>query len=222
MNQSPDPAKFVGRRKPIPRPWYRSRGWWLKQVHGWHWMSAALSLVGMLLFAITGITLNHAATIPASPTTEARTAQLAAPLLAQLAKPASDSAPLPAPVASEVEKQIGLDPAGKAGEWSDGEVYVAMPRPGGDAWVSIDRSSGAVSAEITDRGWISYVNDLHKGRHTGTAWAWFIDVFSVACVVFCLTGLALLYVHAKRRPKTWPIVAAGVLLPVIIIIFFVH
>ena len=32
----------------------------------WHWISAAVSLVGMLLFAVTGITLNHAAVIPAS------------------------------------------------------------------------------------------------------------------------------------------------------------
>ena len=30
-------------------------------------MSAAVSLIGMLLFAITGITLNHAASIGATP-----------------------------------------------------------------------------------------------------------------------------------------------------------
>jgi len=29
-------------------------------------------------------------------------------------------------------------------------------------------------------------------------------------------------VHARRRPMTWPVVATGILLPVILIIFFAH
>ena len=222
VNQSPHPATFVEKRKPVARPWYRSRGWWLKQLHGWHWMSAALSLIGMLLFAITGITLNHAATINASPTTQDRKAELPASMLATLAKPANDSAPLPAPVAAAVKDKVGLDPSGKAGEWSDGEVYVALPRPGGDAWVSIDRSSGAITSEITDRGWISYANDLHKGRNTGGAWSWFIDIFAGACILFTLTGLILLYMHSKPRPLTWPLVGLGLLAPLIIAIFLIH
>ena len=185
-------------------------------------MSAALSLIGMLLFAVTGITLNHAATIAASPATEQRSAQLPASLLASLAKPASDTAPLPAAVVAEVKKQIGLDATGKAGEWSEGEVYVPLPRPGGDAWVNIDRSSGAVSAEVTDRGWISYANDLHKGRNSGTAWGWFIDIFAGACIVFTLTGLFLLYMHAKPRPLTWPLVGLGLVIPVLIAVFMIH
>ncbi|MZE43442.1 hypothetical protein GTY49_10850, partial [Streptomyces sp. SID5477] len=46
-----------------------ARSFWLKQLHSWHWISAAVSLVGMILFAVTGITLNHAASIPAEPVT---------------------------------------------------------------------------------------------------------------------------------------------------------
>ena len=34
------------------------RSFWLKQLHQWHWISAAVSLIGMILFAVTGITLN--------------------------------------------------------------------------------------------------------------------------------------------------------------------
>ena len=110
----------------------------------------------------------------------------------------------------------------RAGEWSDTEVYVALPRPGGDAWVSIDRASGAIKAETTDRGWISYLNDLHKGRNAGTAWFWFIDVFAGACIVFTLTGLLLLQLHARHRPSTWPLVAAGLAGPALIAVFLIH
>jgi hypothetical protein len=72
---------------------------------------------------------------------------------------------------------------------------------------------GQVEYEKTDRGWISYFNDLHKGRNTGTAWSWFIDVFTVACLVFCITGLFLLQMHAGKRPATWPLVALGLVAP---------
>ncbi|MBN8846966.1 MAG: hypothetical protein BGO24_00745 [Sphingomonas sp. 67-36] len=196
--------------------------WWLKQLHTWHWVSAALSLIGMLLFAITGITLNHAATISASPVVTQRAGELPAPLRASLARPAASDAPLPAPVAAAVKAAVGLDPGARAGEWSDGEVYVAMPRPGGDAWVSINRASGKITAEVTDRGWISYLNDLHKGRNAGGAWFWFIDLFAAACILFTLTGLLLLQLHARHRPSTWPLVGAGLAIPALIAVLLIH
>ena len=198
------------------------RQFWTKQLHSWHWISAAISLVGMLLFAITGITLNHAESIGAEPRVEAREAILPPPLLDVLNKAGGAEGPLPAPVSAKLDELVALHPGNIAAEWSDEEVYVAMPGPGSDAWVSIDRATGAVTAEYTDRGWISYLNDLHKGRNTGTAWFWFIDVFAVACIVFTITGLLLLQIHAKRRPATWPMVALGAAIPVIIAMFFLH
>ncbi|RDE06118.1 hypothetical protein DVW87_10380 [Sphingomonas aracearum] len=200
-----------------------ARGWWLKQLHTWHWISAAVSLIGMLAFAVTGVTLNHAASIPASPKVEDRSATLA-PSLLRLLKPtpAQSDAPLPAAVARAVENAVGLDAAGRPGEWSDAEVYVALPRPGGDAWVSIDRASGAIKSEVTSQGWISLLNDLHKGRNTGLAWRLFLDAFAVAAVVFTLTGLLLLHLHSRHRRMTWPLVALGFLLPLVVAILFIH
>ncbi|MBN2973277.1 PepSY-associated TM helix domain-containing protein [Roseomonas aeriglobus] len=203
------------------KPKRRWRSWYLKQLHSWHWISAAISLVAMLLFSVTGITLNHAATISATPVTTERSGKLPTALVGQLAGKSGD-APLPAAVADAVQTAVELDAHGKPGEWSDGEVYVALPRPGGDGWVSIDRTSGAITAEVTDRGWISYLNDLHKGRNAGTAWFWFIDIFAAACILFTLTGLLLLQLHARHRPSTWPIVIAGLALPALIAIFLIH
>ncbi len=198
------------------------RSWWLKQLHTWHWISAALSLAGMLLFAVTGLTLNHAGSIGATPRVTTRAATLPAPLLALLKKtpPAAD-APLPAAVSAHLAMAVSLDPAGKPAEWSD-DAYVALPGPGRDAWVSIDRTTGAVSAEITDRGWVSYLNDLHKGRNAGTVWFWFIDAFAAACIVFTLTGFLLLQLHARHRPSTWPLVAVSLAIPVLIALFLIH
>jgi hypothetical protein len=198
------------------------RTWWLKQFRTWHWISAAVSLVGMLLFAITGLTLNHAATISAEPRVTQHTTKLSPRLMTLLAKPSGPNAALPEAVAANLLPIVGLDTRGRAAEWNDDEVYVAMPGPGRDAWVSVDRASGEVKSEETDRGWISYFNDLHKGRNSGAAWFWFIDIFAVACIIFTLTGLLLLNLHAKHRPSTWPLVGLGVVVPLIIVLLFLH
>ncbi|RJF94216.1 PepSY-associated TM helix domain-containing protein [Sphingomonas cavernae] len=196
---------------------------WLKQLHTWHWMSSAISLVGLLLFTITGFTLNHAAEIEAAPVIAERNAQLPAELLTQIAPDDAPDArkPLPPAIATWVGKEFGVKSGGEA-EWSAGEVYLALPRPGGDGWVAIDRASGAITSEATDRGWISYLNDLHKGRNAGTAWKWFIDIFAAACMVFAITGLVLLQLHAAKRRSTWPIVGFGLLIPVLIAVIFIH
>ena len=34
------------------------RSFWLKQLHQWHWISAAVSLIGLFLFAVTGFGLT--------------------------------------------------------------------------------------------------------------------------------------------------------------------
>ena len=201
----------------------KRRAFWLKHLHQWHWVSAAICLISMLLFSLTGITLNHASQIPAKPTVTTREEKLSTPLLAHLKTGSdSDKAPLPPVVSDWIREQMNLETAGRTAEWSEDEVYVSMPRPGGDAWLSIARDSGEVHYERTDRGVISFLNDLHKGRNAGAMWGWFIDLFAVACVLFAGTGLFLLKMHSGRRPGTWPYVALGLVVPVVVIILFVH
>lgn len=201
----------------------RARAFWLKQLHSWHWISAGVSLMAMLLFSITGVTLNHAAQIKAEPKTTEQTAVLPAPLVARLSEMGEDStAPVPDAVARWAESELKARIAGRATETTPDEVYVALPRPGGDGWLTVDRASGDVVMEVTSQGWVAYLNDLHKGRNSGKVWYWFIDVFAVACVIFALTGLGLLWLHGRSRPSTWPLVGLGLLIPVIIALLFIH
>ena len=75
---------------------------------------------------------------------------------------------------------------------------------------------------LPKRGAVAYLNDLHKGRNTGTVWFWFLDIFSVACVVFSLTGLWLLQIHAGKRASTWPLTVLGFVVPAVIALVFIH
>jgi hypothetical protein len=200
-----------------------SRAFWLRQMRQWHWISAAICLIGMLLFAVTGITLNHASKIESQPVVGAQSKELPVELLQQVkANPPSGKGTLPPPVADWLSRHMSLSVAGREAEWNAQEVYVSLPRPGGDAWLSIDLASGEARYERTDRGWISYLNDLHKGRNTGAAWSLFLDAFAVACVVFCVTGLVLLQLLANGRPSTWPLVGLGLVIPALIAMFLIH
>ena len=189
-------------------------------------MSAALCLIGMLLFSITGFTLNHASWIGAKPEVTTRSTELPPAMLVELKKrwqkDADAKAPLPKTVADWLQDAWAVRVGGRQTEWSDDEIYVSLPRPGGDAWLTIDLQNGEVTHELTDRGWLSFFNDLHKGRNTGAAWSLFIDVFALATLVFAVTGLLLLKMHSGHRPGTWPMVGLGLVLPLLLAILFIH
>jgi uncharacterized protein len=206
-----------------PAKW-QTIGFWKRQARTWHWMSGAICLIGMLLFAATGITLNHASQIEATPKVVERELALSEASVAAISPDIAfePSAEIPAVLRREIQHELGADLTGTSPEWTDIDVYVSLPRPGGDAWISIDRETGDVLYEVTSRGAVAYLNDLHKGRSTGPAWSLFIDVFAVASMIFCLSGLWLLQIHSAKRGSTWPLVAAGIGAPVVLLLLFVH
>jgi len=201
------------------------RAVWLRQLHQWHWISSALCLMAMLLFAVTGFTLNHASQIEARPVVTRQKAVLPPQLRTQIADFAAGHAdanvPLPAPLADWAEQTFPVQVRGVRAEWSEEDAYVALPRPGGDAWLRIG-VDGNAEYERTDRGWISWLNDMHKGRNAGPVWSWFIDLFAIACLVFCITGFLILKYHAANRPSTWPVIGFGIVLPIVLALLFVH
>jgi hypothetical protein len=113
------------------------RAVWLRQLHQWHWISSALCLMAMLLFAVTGFTLNHASQIEAKPVVTRQKAVLPPQLRAQIADFAAGHAdanvPLPAPLADWAEQTFPVQVRGVRAEWSEEDAYVALPRPGGGA-----------------------------------------------------------------------------------------
>lgn len=208
---------------------HRRRAYWLKTLHEWHWVSSALCLIGMILFSVTGLTLNNAALIEAKPTITSLRANVDDALRQRLEQRAAEvrratkgKAALPTELQAWIRKTWQIDTGPGEAEWSDDEIYLSLPRPGGDAWLRLGLPDGEIEYERTDRGWISYLNDLHKGRHTGTAWSWFLDIFAAAALVFSITGLFILKMHAGNRPFTWPMVGMGLVIPVLLALLFIH
>ena len=69
----------------------QKRAFWLKHLHQWHWVSAAACLIGLVLFSLTGFTLNHADDIGAKPKVTTLTGVLPDGLRSELEALASNS-----------------------------------------------------------------------------------------------------------------------------------
>lgn len=202
----------------------RQRSAWLRMLLSVHWISSAVCLFGLIIFALTGVTLNHAGQIESRPAIVRLADTLPASLLTGLRRQATSPQPqaLSEACMQWLHARFGLTGLDGVAEWSADEVYLALPRPGGDAWLRIGLMDGEVEYERTDRGWIAWLNDLHKGRHTGAAWRAFIDLLAVGCLLFALSGLLILKIHAAQRGLTWPLLGLGVLLPALLVLLFIH
>lgn len=193
----------------------RRSKWW--DLRTWHWISSAICLAGLLLFAVTGITLNHATQIESEPVVTRVEKTLPETMITTL-KRARNGNTLPRGFSRWMTDSANVDPGTFSLQWSDFELYGSRAGPGEDSWFSVDLETGNMYYESTARGLVAFFNDLHKGRNTGFWWKMFIDFFSIATLLFSLTGLWLLKRYAKGRASTWPLVIAGIGIPALLLL----
>ena len=183
-----------------------------------HWISSAVGLASLAFFSITGITLNHPDWFDARPSVASEAVTMP-PAWIEKFRAADELAQLES-LAAELDNRWRLGIPRNI-DRDEVEWVLDYQRPGGFATVVLSLASGELSLERVDDGLVAVINDLHKGRHTGTAWFYFIDVTAVICLLFAITGLLLLYVHAGKRRSTWPLVGLGTAVPFVLYWVFV-
>jgi len=164
---------------------------WVRRMHSWLSMT---SLLVVLFFAVTGITLNHPTWFGAStPQTRTSTGVLPASAVGTgTADPLAISEYLRAN--TDVTGQVTAHAETAAGGSID------YDGPGTSASVTYTTSTGAYKLQTTSYGLVGVLNDLHKGRHAGTSFSWLIDVSGGLLTLVALTGLLLqLYIRRSRR-----------------------
>jgi uncharacterized protein len=208
-------------------PESKRRAVWLKRMHEWHWISSAIALLGLLFFALTGFTLNHASSFESTNQQYAVQrrdipAALVQALRADVEAYGEGEAEPTEALVKWIKEAYSIETSHRTADWKADEIMMALERPGGNAWLKLDLTRSVAEYHVSNAGWIAYLNDLHKGRHTGTVWSWFIDLIVVACVIFAITGFVILKMHATNRRMTWPLVGFGILVPVLIAALFIH
>ncbi len=165
-----------------------------------------VSFAVVLFFAATGLTLNHPDWFQSQQRTVLRHGVAPAALLT-----------------GEVDK-LGLVELLRAREKmhgavsdfrvEDGQVEISARAPGYTADVFVDRKTGKYDLTEVSSGLVAVMNDLHKGRDTGKAWGWLIDVSAVLLVLVSLSGLVLIWFVYKRRVAGLIVAGIGTLLVV--------
>ena len=69
-------------------------------------------------------------------------------------------------------------PAYRAGKGAtdDAQCAISFKGPAYTADTLVDRQTAAYDLTETRMGFVALLNDLHKGRDSGRAWAWVIDL----------------------------------------------
>lgn len=92
------------------------------------------------------------------------------------------------------------------------QCTISFNGPGYTADIFVDREDGSYDLSETRTGAFGILNDLHKGRDTGKAWAWVIDISAVLMMLVSLSGLMMLYFLKKKRLAGFLVAIAGAIL----------
>ena len=193
------PTRRVRRKRPL-----RLR---VHSVLRWlHIYTSMVSLLVVLFFAATGVTLNHPDWL-AGERTEEITGTL--PAAWKTAKGIDWLV-----VAEHLRTANGVHGAVADRREDDREGSLTFRAPGYSADAFIDVRDGSYKLTVSYQGAVGVLNDLHRGRDAGSAWAWLIDASGVFLVFLSLTGLGLLFYLKKVRIKALLVMTAGAALVV--------
>jgi len=173
----------------------------------------------LILFSFTGITLNHPQWLSTTKQADTRTLTLPQPIISDWAD--NRNVELDALLLA-VREQTGLKNAKTIEQDLEiGEITLDYPLPAGYAFISIYLDENVAELEYEKGNVWSVLNDLHKGRHSGSTWSWLIDISAVLMIFFGLTGLVILFQQARYRKTGLWLVVGGSLLPALIYILAV-
>jgi hypothetical protein len=191
-----------------------------KDIARWsRWLHIYLSMfsfAALLFFAFTGITLNHTEWI------EGR--QIVEQVQGSVNLTWVDTAKVKVDELQIVEhlRNSHAIRARLAGFITDeSECAISFKGPGYNADGFVDRSNGSYALTITKSGIVALMNDLHKGRDTGSAWSWLIDLSAGLMIFVSLTGFMMIFFLKKKRLNGLMISLLGGIVIVVIYYAFV-
>jgi uncharacterized protein len=183
-----------------------------------HWgllLHIYISMVGftlVLLFAVTGVTLNHQDFGWGDPVTTNATITVPADLADH---------PSEAVVGNYLKGSLGIrSPLTDYREDPD-QMQVTFAAPGHRTVVTVNRAARTADVETETRGLLGKLDDLHKGFDSGRAWYWIIDLTSAILVLSALTGMATLVSLRHRRRSGFLVAGLGVATIVVIYLIWV-
>ena len=182
-----------------------------RYVHGW---LSAFAFLTLLFFSVTGLLLNHPEWF--EPAKTEQTTQLILPesILKSIKQQENPSDT----ILNYVRQQQNVVGRYQSSEVMDNEVMIRLESPAGatDIWVMVDTGE----TEITQKpaSTVSMLNDLHRGKNSGLAWSWLIDISAIIVIALSLVGY-ILFLSIKTRLVTHLVLTAASLALIILLIW---
>jgi hypothetical protein len=172
-----------------------------------HWgllLHIYISMAGftlVLLFAITGLTLNHEDFGMSQPKIAKSTIVVPADVLARPDRSA---------LGGRLRDMLGIrSPITDYREDPD-QIQVTFAAPGHRTVVTVNRAQRTGEVETETRGLLGKLDDLHKGFDSGPAWYWMIDLTAVLLTLSAVTGMVTLVSFRARRRSGYIVAVLGV------------
>ena len=182
-----------------------------RYVHSW---LSAFAFLTLLFFSVTGLLLNHPEWF--EPAKTEQTTQLILPesILKSIKQQENPSDT----ILNYVRQQQNVVGRYQSSEVMDNEVMIRLESPAGatDIWVMADTGE----TEITQKpaSTVSMLNDLHRGKNSGLAWSWLIDISAIIVIALSLVGY-ILFLSIKTRLVTHLVLTAVSLALIILLIW---
>ena len=172
-----------------------------------------LGLLVMLLFSITGFTIHHEDWFGAM---NPRVAEVRGQVPPALLAPHDDLR-----IVEHLRQAFAI--RGAMTSFSDvGDEFVIAFREPGQTWeISVEKATGRATAHHEQYNLAAVIDNLHRGRYTGPAWSWVIDLSAVLIVLACATGFVLWLALPRRRQLGIAFLALGTVAAMVVIYFFV-
>ena len=181
---------------------------WMRWLHVY---TSMISLLVVLFFGITGLTLNHPQwTLGDAAERTTFTGTLPADF-----DPTSNDYLLSVSEYLRDQHDVGgsISEFGVSG--TDGTL--SYKAAGYAADVFFDTATGEYELVVNQQGFVGVMNDLHKGRDTSSSWSWVIDASAILLVVVSLTGLGIQLFQRKRRTRALIIAAIATVASVVLL-----
>ncbi len=192
-------ASGPARPAPRPRPLKTRLNVWLRWLHTYISM---FSLLLILFFAATGVTLNHPDWTFGG---VEKQQQFSGTLPADWQAGGNPNA---LNIAEFLRAKYGLHGSASDFQYSAGAGGLSFRAPGYSADVQFD-GGGKYTVNVDAQGALAVANDFHKGRDSGGAWSWVIDVSGVFLVIAALTGLGIMLFLKKVRTASLISIVVG-------------
>ena len=182
-----------------------------RYVHGW---LSAFAFLTLLFFSVTGLLLNHPEWFEPAKTEETTQLILPESVLKSIKQQENPSDT----ILNYVRQQQNVVGRYQSSEVMDNEVMIRLESPAGatDIWVMADTGE----TEITQKpaSTVSMLNDLHRGKNSGLAWSWLIDISAIIVIALSLVGY-ILFLSIKTRLVTHLELTAASLALIILLIW---